>query len=511
MPANGDLVIGLDCSTSGCKAIAWDRNGTCQAEGRSSLRTLQARPAWHEQSAEDWWRAAKRALRQVTARVAAGRLAAICLTVQRETFVPVDKAGKPLRNAILWMDERARALLPALGEGLGRDAFHQLTGKPLSGNLSASKIAWLRANEAQVFEQTHRYLDVHAYLVQRLTGEARTGWGCADPTGLFDMQQHDWAESVLQQLGIRREQLPQAEASGVPIGRLRRRVAGACGLPPGLPVVAGTGDGQAASLGAGLLAAGEAHLSLGTSVVSGTYSPGYLVDRAFRTTCAAIPGAYLLETVLLGGLYTTRWFAENFGRAAARRGAAISIETQLESAAAQVPPGALGLLLVPYWNSAMNPYWDAAASGIVVGWRGVHQPQHLYRAILEGIAFEQRLHSQGVAAATRQPVRRYIASGGGARSPLLRQIIADVTGIPVYRTRTVEAAALGAGILAASGAGWYADIPQAARHMTELDPHIFEPDPQRGALYSQLYEQVYQHLFPALRLLLDRLAELTLG
>ena len=223
-----------------------------------------------------------------------------------------------------------------------------------------------------------------------------------------------------------------------------------------------------------------------------------------------IPGTYVLETVLLGGTYTVSWFIENFsGLAGSVLMDEKSPEDVLEAAAAGISPGADGLVLVPYWNSAMNPYWDAAASGIVVGWRGIHRAAHFYRGILEGIAFEQRLHTLGVESALGREIDRYIAVGGGADSALWCQIIADVTGKPVFRAATSEAAALGAAILAAAGIGMYADVPSAARVMTRLAPHSFKPIPERRAFYEKLYRDVYRFLFPSLQKHLHALDELS--
>jgi xylulokinase len=186
-----------------------------------------------------------------------------------------------------------------------------------------------------------------------------------------------------------------------------------------------------------------------------------------------------------------------------------SPEEILEAAAAEIPPGAAGLMLVPYWNGAMNPYWDAGASGIMVGWRGIHRGAHFYRAILEGIAFEQRLHMEGVESALGTHLDRFIAVGGGARSLLWCQIIADTTGKSVFRASTSEATALGAGILAAAGVGLHPDVLAAAQAMTNLHPHPFQPDPERRAFYEHLYQDVYRNLFPALQSYLDRLDDLT--
>jgi sugar (pentulose or hexulose) kinase len=506
MIGSSSLVLGLDCSTSACKAVVWDCDGNAVAMGHHPLSLVTPRPTWHEQPAESWWTATVQAIRQAASQVDSSQLKALCIAHQRETFVPVDEQGQPLANGILWMDERARDLLPRLEHSFGGQDFHQLTGKRLSVNLTIAKIAWMKENQPQLFARTARYLDVHAFLVHRLTGLYRTGWGCADPTGMFDMRRNRWGETLLGQVGVRLDQLPETFPPGTVIGTVTPSAAEACGLPIGLPVVAGIGDGQASGLGVNITRPGEAYLSLGTSVISGTYSDPYVVDPAFRTMTGGIPGTYLLETVLLGGTYTLSWFMEKMagqsGVEEAQR------QEYFDRAAGAVPPGSEGLMVVPYWNSVLGPYWDALASGIVVGWKGTHTLPHLYRAILEGIAFEQCLNSTGVERALGQAVSRYIAIGGGAQSDLWCSILADITNKPVYRASTPEAAALGAGILAATAAGVYSDTRQAARAMTQILPQPFEPDPTRHDFYNRLFEEVYRPLFPALQPYLDRLASL---
>jgi len=503
-----DLVIGVDCSTTATKAIAWTATGEVAAAGRCDHAVAQPRPGWHEQAADQWWSALTAALRQVAAQVDVRRVAGLAIAHQRETFVPVDAAGRPLRDAILWLDDRAAGLLSEIEAAVGGDRFHQITGKRLSRNLTIAKIAWLQRHEPELCAAAAGYLDTHAYLVHRLTGRIATSWGSADPTGLFDMQAHAWHEDLLRVAGISAGQLPALYPPAACLGAVTPEAAAACRLPVGLPVFAGLGDGQAAGLGAGVAGYGPAYLSLGTSVILGAHADAYVAAAAFRTTTAGIPGACLLETALMAGTYTIGWFLEQFGRVAP----ASESEADLDrwgAAAADLPPAAAGLVLVPYWNSVLSPYWDARASGIIVGWRGVHGPAHLYRAILEGIAFEQRLCIEGIEAATGRPIRELIAMGGGSRSALWRQIIADVTGKPVRRSRTAEAAALGAGILAAAGAGLFPDVRSAAAAMAGQEAAGEAPDPGRHAFYSRVYEEVYRHLFPAVRPYLDRLAELT--
>jgi xylulokinase len=231
----------------------------------------------------------------------------LCIAHQRETFVPVDEQGQPLTNGILWMDERARELLPSLEQSFGQQNFHRLTGKRLSVNLTIAKIAWLKEYRPDIFARTCKYLDVHSFLVHRLTGLYCTGWGCADPTGMFDIQSNCWAETLLSRVGIRLDQLPEVYPPGTVVGTVVPSAAEACGLPAGLPVVAGIGDGQASGLGVNITCPGDAYLSLGTSVVSGTYSNQYVFNPAFRTMTSGIPGSHILKVIPVWSLGRRSW------------------------------------------------------------------------------------------------------------------------------------------------------------------------------------------------------------
>jgi len=508
------LVIGVDSSTTGCKAIAWDRHGRAEAEGRASYPLLQPRPNWYEQDAEQWWSGACTALRALLDQINPAQVDALCVTHQRESVVPVDRQGRPLRHAILWLDERSRAQVTFLEQAIGGERFHRITGKPLTTNPSLPKIVWLMQHEPEVVARTFKFLDAHAFLVHRLTGNFRTSLASADPLGLVDMQAHTWATDLIECLprppGLRIEQLPELRPPGTVIGRVSDAAAAATGLPVGLPVVAGAGDGQCAGLGADAAGGGRAALNVGTAVVSGVISADYLTDRAFRTLYAPIAGAYFLEAVIQSGAFIVNWFVDKFASDLQDSRLPLSPQETLEAAAAKVLPGSLGLMLVPYWKHAMTPYWDPLAAGITIGWTGAHGREHLYRAILEGIAFEQRLVGEAMMAATGQPFSRYVAMGGGSRSDLWCQIVADVTGVPVVRAATVEATCLGAGMLAATAAGWYPDAASAAAGMASTGEQ-FTPDSKTQAIYDRLYNEVYRPLFPTLQPLLQRLTEFTHG
>ena len=502
------LVIGIDCSTTACKAIAWNTEGKAVASGRATYPLLQPQANWYEQDANQWWHSTCNAIKQLLTQINKKQVKAICITHQRETFVPVDSEGKAVRNAIVWMDKRSRQQVNFLAEKIGPEKINQLTGKPSAMTPSLPKIIWLTENEPETVARTYKFLDVHGYLVYHLTNNFRTSLASADPMGVIDMQADSWADDLLTCSGLQKGQFAELVQPGSIIGYVNQSAATATGLSQGLPVIAGAGDGQCAGLGANAVGNNRAYLNLGTAIVSGIISSDYLVNPAFRTLYAPIPRSYFLETVLLGGVFTINWFVEKFAQDLCGSHLNLSPEEILETAAAKLPPGADGLMLVPYWNYVMNPYWDASASGITIGWTGTHGREHLYRAILEGIAFEQRLVGDAVMAAMKQRFSEYVVMGGGSRSNLWCQIVADITGVPVVRSQTTEATCLGAGILCAVAVGWYSDINIATSSMTGTGSR-FTPNSQTQAIYEKLYSEVYKPLFPTLQPLVQRLTDLT--
>ena len=503
-----DLVIGIDSSTTACKAIAWNSSGQLIAESRASYPTKSPQPNWYEQNAVDWWTALCAVLGDVAAQVGNQRIAAVCITNQRETFVPVDTSGQALRSAILWNDERCRAQVAELDRLIGNDAIHALTGKGPSTTQTLPKLLWLKAHEPESFKRAHKFVEAHAFLVYQLTGRWVTALPCADPMGLVDMRQGTWASSLLNRLDINPERFVDIIDAGDIVGEISSTAAAATGLQAGTPVVAGSGDGQCAGLGANVTRPNRAYLNLGTAMVSGAYSETYVYDKAFRTMCSPVAGAFVPEEALNSGTFIVNWFVQQFGADLSHPGS--SPEAVLEDAARKLPPGAQGLMLVPYSSGVLSPYWDPAASGITVGWTGVHRREHFYRAVLEGIAYEHRLAMTRIEAATSQRIDEYTLMGGGSRSDLWCQIIADVSNKAAIRAHTAEASNLGAAILAATAAGWYPDVRSAAEAMTSTG-QSFEPDPARHAIYDALFNEVYVHLFPAIQPFIDKLAELTEG
>src|SRR5919197_1301224 len=460
-------VIGLDSSTTATKAVVWNRDGRAVADGRAQFSLSLPRPGRHEQDAEDWWRSTVTAVRAALRSIDASDIEALCLTHQRETFVCVDETGRAVRPAIVWMDVRAARQV----EQFGSDDVHRLTGKPADTTPALYKLLWLCEHEPQTIRRTRWVVDVHAFLVNRLTGTWRTTTACADPLGLIDMDRQDWS------------------------GDLSAAASEQLGLAAGLPVVGGAGDGQSAGLGANATRPGSAYVNLGTAVVAGTMTERSAWDRAFRTLLAAVPGTYAMETLLQGGTYTVNWFLERIAPLDAERlGLGLKDVDVLEAAAARVGPGAEGLLLVPYWASAQTPYWDPAARGVVFGMAGHHGKEHMFRALMEGIAFEQRLALEGMEQGLGRPLEVLLTTGGGSRSALWRQILADVTRKTVVACRELETTSLGAGIHAAAAAGWHDSLVEAAEAMTGTDAHHV-PNERDAARYDELFA-IYREIYP---------------
>ena len=492
----GDLVVGLDSSTTATKAIAWTRDGRLVAEARAPVPLARPAPDRYEQDPEDWWRAAVAALRSLTAAVDPARIAALGIANQRETFVALDAAGAPVRPAIIWLDERCRPAVDGFAARVGEDRLHRLTGKPKDTAPVAYRLAWMAGAEPEAYAGVARFVDVHAYLTWRLTGRFGTSWASADPFGLVDMAARRWAAPVLEALALTPDRLADPAGPGQVLGAVTADAAAATGLRGGTLVAAGGGDGQLAGLGVNALAPGTAYLNLGTAVVAGIQTRRYATGMAWRTMISGAAAGYTLETSLRSGTFLLDWAVREVFGAGAQPDPAIY--RRLESDAAEIAPGADGLLVLPYWNGVMTPYWEAGARGAMIGFTSGHRRGHVWRAVLEGIALEQAMVTHLVEDGTGERVERLIAVGGGAASDLWCQIVADTAGVPVHRSATVEASCLGAAMCAAVGAGWHETSDAAAAAMAGPAAARFAPDPDAMARYRQIMP-VYRDLYPALR------------
>ncbi|NIA67717.1 xylulose kinase [Pelagibius litoralis] len=492
MTSSRDLVVGIDSSTQSTKAIAWTREGFAEAEGRAPLALSNPKLYHFEQDPESWWTACVTALKELFTQVSPDRVAAIAISNQRETVAFLDAERKSMRPAITWLDERARQEVEDLSAELGADTIHRITGRFPDITPCVYCYLWMKRHEPEIFSRTACFADVQSFLVHRLSGQLKTGWISADPMGLFDLQKKQWSPEILNALDLSEEQMPAVYPPGTHLGDVSDRAAAETGLLADTAIFAAGGDGQLAGLGTNCTAPGRAYINLGTAVVSGVWSQNYAYDKAWRTEIAAQGEGYILENCLRSGTFLINWFVDQF-TAGDRENP--EIFRQLEEAASAIPRGCDGLMALPYWSGVMDPHWDTAARGCLIGFGGGHSTAHVYRALIEGMTLDQAMRGELLERNAGLEIKEYLAIGGGAASPLWRQMLADATGKPVLVSDTVEASALGAGMIAAFGAGWYASIVEAAEAMTGTT-EVVEPNSNSRKDYQELLE-IYRGLYDA--------------
>ena len=502
----GDLVIGIDSSTTATKAIAFDRNGRAVAEARAAVPLSNPKPGWFEQEVDDWTGAATKALKQLTKKVDASRIAAISISNQRESFAQFDAKGNALRPGTLWLDERAHQEVKDITAELG-DEIHRISGKPPDVTPCLYRCRWLSTHMPKLWAKTAMTAEVHGVLTHFLTGHWATSVSSADPMGLIDVKSYDWSDTLLKAARLTRQQLPKLYRPGEIMGEVTPAAAKLTGLKAGTPVAAGGGDGQCAGTGANIFTKGRAYVNLGTAAVSGSYGATYAIDPSFRSLVAVGEEGFSFETAIRTGTFLVNWMVERLFNVNPATHPAIF--KALEAEAAASPIGAHGLVLVPYWSGCMTPYWDTAARGVIAGLSGNHNRGDVYRALLEGVALEQAMMTNMVDRAT-SPITHYAAAGGGSRSDLWCQILSNASGRDVKRLETAEASALGAAMAAAKSAGWYKTIAAASAAMSGKPSKTFRPRMKNHKRYQELLA-IYTDLWPSLSQWNKRLVDFAAG
>ena len=491
---NRDIFIGLDASTTSAKAVAWDAAGRALGEGRRDIPLSNPAPGRYEQNPEDWWRASAAALKELSAQVDLSRAAALAISNQRETVGFFTRKGESVHPAIVWLDERCADAVAGFADEVGADSIHEITGKHPDITPVVYRLAWLRDNLPEVLKKTEVFADAQAALVFRLTGEFATSWTSADPMGYWDIRRREWSAPILAALGIPADRFPRAERPGALLGEISPAAAAETGVPAGTPVAAGGGDGQCAGLGADVIRPGAAYLNIGTAIVFGAHQSDYARGDAWRTMTAMTGDGFIMESCLRSGAFLLNWLVcDIFGLSGAADDFA-----ELEKNAARLPPGGGGELLLPHWSGAMNPHWDSAAKGAIAGLSGGTRREHLYRAALEGAALDQAMCAELLEKETGVTIEEFRAVGGGAQSDLWCQIFADAAGKNIRRLDTVEASALGAGMSAAAGCGFFPSLPEAAAAMRGKTAAMFRPRPECAGQYRELAFR-HRRMYPALR------------
>ena len=491
-----ELVIGLDSSTQSTKAIAWNKGGKDVATGKAEIPMDNPKLDFFEQNPDDWWSACIEAVKDCVTQLQTkghdvSSVKGLAISNQRETLTFIGNNGEPTYPSILWLDERCREQVKTFSNRFGAENIHRITGRPPDVTPCLYSFLWVKENEQEVWDKTAFFVDVQAYLVQKMCGGGyRTGWFSADPMGIVDIESQCWSKELLEALELEESRLPELHPPGSLLGNISSEVSQLTGLPKSMPVYAGGGDGQCAGLGTACTTRERAYINLGTAVVSGVWSPQYKYNTSWRTELAAQGEGFIFENCLRSGAFLLNWFVDQF---VAHGKADADVFNKLEHAAEKIPIGSDGLMVQPYFSGVMDPYWDTSARGVIIGLSGSHTESHIYRAILEAMTLDQVMSAEDMETELGYKIDHYIAIGGGANSALWRQMLADASGKPILVSQTIEASALGAGMIAAFGAGWYSTITEAAETMCGATVK-YEPDSSNFSRYRELLA-IYRNLY----------------
>ena len=486
--------LGIDVGTTAVKALVVDEAGAVVGEAESPLGVSVPRPGWAEQDPHDWWEGTVNAVRAACAQAGMREVESIGLSGQMHSSVVLDKADRVLRPAILWNDVRTTAQCQAIVDQVGKAGLRRMVGNPALEGFTAPKLLWMRDEEPRLFDQTRTLLLPKDFVRLVMTGEKATEPSDAAGTLLFDVRRGCWSDEMIATLQLDPRMLPPVRGSAGVTGTLTADAAEALGLRQGIPVVGGGADNAAAAVGSGVVEQGAMQASIGTSGTMLAPIERPRVDPGMRLHLfnhAVADRWYQMGVVLSAGA-ALAWFR---GAMSGPGGTPPSYDG-LIAEAENVPPGADGLTFLPYLTGERTPHADSNARGVFAGLHTGHERGHLVRAVLEGVAFALR-DSLELMRRLNVDADETVAVGGGARSAVWRQILADVFGVPVVTMAPSGGAPYGAAVLAAVGSGEFASVDEACRAwLRPLD--WMEPSPVAMSAYGEAYER-YRRLYPRLK------------
>lgn len=495
------IFIGIDSSTTATKALLMNERGDVLGVASSEYTYETPHPLWSEQDPSLWWHGTVQSIRDVMQKtgVDASQVKGIGLTGQMHGLVLLDDNGEVLRPAILWNDQRTASQCDSIRLKLGRENLIHITGNDALTGFTAPKILWVQEHEPDVWKRARHILLPKDYIRYKMTGAF--GMDKADGAGtiLFDLPKRDWSAEVSSALEIPAEYLPPTFEGTDVTDDLTPSAAQELGLPAGIPVFGGGGDQAASAVGTGAVRAGVVSVSLGTSgvVFAATDSPVIEPDGRLHAFCHSVPGKWHLMGVMLSAAGSLRWHRDTFAPGT-------DFDSLLEPAE-KIPAGSDGLLFLPYLTGERTPHPDPLARGAFIGLTVRHSLPHLTRSVLEGVSFGLRDSFELMKSAGLENISQVRVTGGGARSPLWRQILADILQVEVVTVNTTEGASYGAALLAATGAGVFRSVESACDTSVKITGST-SPDPAQVELYQKYYE-VYRGLYPALKPAFVEIAE----
>jgi sugar (pentulose or hexulose) kinase len=511
-----DLILAIDNGTQSVRALVFDLNGNLKAKARVPLQPyVSPQPGWAEQSPEYFWKSLCQACQELWQQktVAKEAIAGVALTSQRSTMINVDKLGKPLRPAIVWLDQRRTMKLKPVGGWWGL-AFLLSGMKETVAYLQAEAEAnWIRTQQPEIWEQTYKYLYLSGYLTFRLSGSFVDSIGCQVGYLPFDYKnlcwagKHDWKwQAVPMDPALLVELVPPAKQ----MGEITNEAAEATGIPAGLPLIAAAADKACEVIGSGCIEPHIGCLSYGTTATISTTHRKYIEPIPLIPPYpSAVPEAYCMEYQINRGFWMVSWFKQEFGdheqRIADERG--IEPEVLFDELVEKVPPGSMGLVLQPYWSPGLKVP-GPEAKGAIIGFGDVHTRAHLYRSILEGLAYALREGKERTEKRSHVQISELRVSGGGSQSNAAMQLTADIFGLPTARPHIYETSGLGAAIDVAVGLGLHRDFAGAVNAMTRIS-RVFEPVAHNHKIYDGLYQRVYKRMYRHLKPLYDNIRDVT--
>lgn len=507
------MFLGIDIGTTGTRAVLIDALGKVVGGESSEHEPISTpEPQWAEQQPENWWSAARLAVKSVLARtgVRGGAILGIGLSGQMHGLVLLDKQHSVLRPSIIWCDQRCQAEADHITRTVGYDKLIEITCNPALTGFTAPKLAWVQVHEPEVFHRIEKVLLPKDYIRFRLTGQFAAEVSDASGTTLFDVVQRRWSDEVIGALNFSRDWFPAVYESVAISGDLSPSVAQELGLKAGTPVVGGGGDQASGGVGNGIVSPGIVSSTIGTSGVVFAFMENPARDQKGRvhTFCHAVPQKWHVMGVTQGAGLSLRWVRDHLGGLEVSLGALLKKDSYelLTQQAAQAKPGCEGLIFLPYLMGERTPHLDANARGVLFGLTGRHTRSDVLRAVLEGVAYSLK-DSFLIFDDMKVPVTQVRASGGGGRSALWRQIQADVFGKEICTVAADEGAAFGAALVAAVGAGAFGSVEEACTQSIQLNNHT-HPIAANAARYADYYE-VYRSLYGALKPSFDKVTRLT--
>jgi len=511
-----DHLLAIDFGTQSVRALLFDARGSLVAKNRVEVEPyFSNQPGWAEQDPLYFWRSLCEACQGLweSSPVPREAVAAAALTTQRATMVNLDSGGEPLRPAIVWLDQRRCEGLQPVGGPWGL-LFRAVGMRATVAHFQAEAEAnWVRRHQPEIWDRTHKFLFLSGFLTHRLVGRFVDSVGSQVGYVPFDYKRLRWAgprDWKWQALPIDSGLLPELVSPGEPLGEITAEAAEATGIPAGLPLIAAAADKACEVIGAGCLEPNVGCLSYGTTATINTTHRRYVEAIPMLPPYpAAVPGAHSLEVQIYRGYWMVSWFKREFGlreqRLAHERG--VEPEQLFDELINEVPAGSMGLILQPYWSPGVKVP-GPEAKGAIVGFGDVHTRAHVYRSILEGLAYALREGAERCQRRSGARMTEVRVAGGGSQSDAAMQITADIFGLPASRPHVYEASGLGAAIDAAVGVGLHPDFTTAVAEMTRVGA-TFEPDPSNRALYDSLYREVYLKLYRRLQPLYERIRAIT--